>query len=363
MCFFVSPDYYYNKKIKNKFGNLFKVAYISAFYECQIITTTMKKIVLILACLSMLMCCKHEKGSEDSVKLPEMKGTIKISGAFALLPLVQVWTDEYSKKFPEIKFEITSTGSGQGIEDILSGKVDLGMISSEVPIEHDTMIWLAPVAKLGVIVIINNKNPYFDRIIKSGLTRDELSGIFSGQKKITWGDKFGNSGKDPMNVYCRSDKSGATDVLGKYLWLEAKDFKGQNAEGELEMLEFVKGDPLAIGYCNLVFLFDSATKGYNNDFSVVPIDMNSSGKIEEKESIYNSYDELAHAIWSGKYPCILTRDLSLGTKGIPSNPIVKEFLKWVMTDGQVFVEKNGYTEVRQSVVRCKVELLKLLDDQ
>jgi phosphate transport system substrate-binding protein len=53
-------------------------------------------------------------------------------------------------------------------------------------------------------------------------------------------------------------------------------------------------------------------------------------------------DDLIDAITSGKYPSPPARDLYLVSKGKPQKELVTRFLKWILSDGQKFVNEAGY---------------------
>ena len=62
----------------------------------------------------------------------KLKGTLSISGAFALYPLMTRWAEEFQKVHPDVQFDISAGGAGKGMTDAVSGAVDIGMVSREV---------------------------------------------------------------------------------------------------------------------------------------------------------------------------------------------------------------------------------------
>jgi phosphate transport system substrate-binding protein len=212
----------------------------------------MKNFLLpLFAAILILSSCKQGTIDHFSAS-PEHKGPVKITGAYALLPLTRTWVNEFRKNNPGVNFEIVALGSGGGLDALLSGATDLAMISAELPANADSQLWVTPVARLGVVLIFNTKNPYFEQIRKNGIKKDDLTALFSGQDPPSWGKMYGKNSADPVHVFIRSDKSGATAVLGKYLWLQPEEFRGTGVEGDSNMIIQVKNDPLAIGYCNFI---------------------------------------------------------------------------------------------------------------
>ena len=83
---------------------------------------------------------------------------------------------------------------------------------------------------------------------------------------------------------------------------------------------------------------------------VVPIDLNNNGRIDPEEEFYGSMNDLIDAIAKGKYPSPPARDLYFVTKGKPTNKLVIAFLKWVLADGQKFVNGTGYINLSGEII-------------
>ncbi|MCX6245281.1 MAG: substrate-binding domain-containing protein [Bacteroidetes bacterium] len=304
----------------------------------------------ILSLVFILAGCNSKTGKKETIVLSH-SDIITISGAYALSPIVSIWIAEFQKTHPYVKFKLNPNGSGGGLKDILSGKVDLAMISEKLPKGSDTALWVVPVARVGVVPIISGKNPYLDQIMKKGMTKEILNGLFSGKTEKTWGDLYGRPGKDPVKLYKRGDTSGAATVFAKYLSLSRDQVKGTAVSGEHQLIAEVEKDPLALSYCNFIYAFDPATKKFLDDLKVLPIDFWGKGTFEGKDNIFGTYDHLQRAMWLGKYPNALIRDLSLVTKGKPRTKEMVEFLYWIVTDGQKFLADNGYTELHSSDIQ------------
>ena len=89
-----------------------------------------------LACLivaTVLFTACNTKSNRSDAEPLSHQSEITVSGAYALSPLMQLWVAEFSKTHPYVKFKILPNGSDQGQRDILLGKVDMAMISAEIP--------------------------------------------------------------------------------------------------------------------------------------------------------------------------------------------------------------------------------------
>ncbi|MCX6250676.1 MAG: substrate-binding domain-containing protein [Bacteroidetes bacterium] len=303
------------------------------------------KILPAILMIMLFFGCRQVTTHQEN-ELTFHKGPIKITGAFALNPLVNTWITEFQKTHPAVQFDVKPNGSGNGLKDLSGGNNDIAMISSEVIPDKDSVFWVIPVARLGVVPIVSDKNPYLQKILKKGMTKDFLNAAFAGQKNpSTWGEIYGISARNPVKTYLRSDSSGATDVFGKFLWLSANEMKGIGVDGEAKMIEAVKNDPDALGYCNFIYAIDPKTQQFSAGIHIIPLDLNMNGLLDEKEDFYGNVSTLQRAMWSGRYPCVLNRNLYLVTKGKPATREVMQFLIWVLTEGQKMVAQEGYIEL------------------
>jgi phosphate transport system substrate-binding protein len=314
-------------------------------------------LLLVLPFVFLLTCCKQVSVHEER-SLPNHPGPIKITGAFALFPLTQVWVKEFQKTHPYTKFDVQAIGSGRGLKEIIDGKTDLAMISSDLPSGVDTFLWVIPVARLACVPVISPKNPHLQDILKGGIKKDDLSGLFSGNNLKSWGELSGKAQQDKPHVYVRSDSSGATDVLARFLWLQTAEMKGTPVDGEEKMMEAIKNDPLALGYCNFIYAIDLNSNKFKDDLVILPFDLNQNGKLDIKENFYDSVSHLQRAMWLGKYPCALTRNLYLVSNGKPATKEVVEFLIWVLTEGQKLVPAQGYIELHSFEIPPRLYALK-----
>ncbi|HTX88826.1 MAG TPA: substrate-binding domain-containing protein [Bacteroidales bacterium] len=319
------------------------------------------RLLLTVLSLSLILGCTPGKAPAPAASLPHHQGPIRITGAYALYPLTRLWVDEYSKTHPGALFDLTSGGTGTGLEAVLTGKADIGMVSNEIPYEADKVLWNAPVARLAVVPVINAKNPFLDLIREKGITHDQLSGIFAGTGPASWNRLYGSPKETPIHVYVRADKAGASQVWQNFLFLDSTEIKGIPVNGEDQLIDQVIRDPLAISYCNFVNACNPAAGKIRDGILVLAIDINHNGKIDPREDYTGDYTTLQRAMWSGRYPHVLVRDLYFVMKGKPASREVVDFLKWILTEGQNLIPNAGYIELHTSEIRCRMNFLNQID--
>jgi phosphate transport system substrate-binding protein len=311
-----------------------------------------KSTILILAIVSVLLnACGSNKNNSTNGKI---EGTITISGAFALYPLVNVWAEEFRKEYPDVRFNISGGGAGKGMTDMLNGAADIAMYSKDISqVETDQGAYGFSVTKDAVIPTISASHPLLQQIKNEGLKRNELAEIFLGKNSKKWK----NTATD-INVYTRSDASGAAEVWAKYLGGNAQEeLQGIAVFGDPGLAEAVKNDKNSIGYNNVIYVYDISSGNKYPGLEVAPIDINENGKIDTEENFYNSLGEITAAIADGRYPSPPSRELFLVSKGKPTSPAVIEFIKWVLTKGQEYIVSNGYIRLSQEVIDQQIKRL------
>ncbi len=320
--------------------------------------------VFLLFCIAIFYECKPGKSEKTKDTIPavtkvNVSGNFTISGAYALYPLVKKWSDDFMKIHPAVKIDLETGGTGQGIEDLLSKKSQLAMISRPLTDEDfDAGIWTIPVAKDGVAAIVNQKNPYIRRIMDQGLSSEEFLKVFTGNKPLTWGELLDTSGKEKVLVFTRTDESGAAEVLADFLNKEASDLKGTGVNGDDEMIKNVQKNPLATGFCNFSYAFDLSTGERIKDIQIVPLDIDYDNKIDRQELPFSNLEKAHRGLWLGLYPKRLCRELTIGSVGKPTDEAVIQFLKYVLIEGQKEVKTAGLCELNDVYTGYALDKLK-----
>ena len=286
-------------------------------------------------------------------------GQISISGAFALYPMVIRWADEYKKINPGVRFDISAGGAGKGISDALNGMVEIGMVSREIyPEEMKKGAFPIAVTKDAVVAVVSESNPSLNEILSKGLKKDAANNIWITGRCTTWAQAFGAKSASPIHVYTRSDACGAAEMWAKFFGKKQEDLLGVGVFGDPGLAQAVKKDPLGIGYNNIGYAFDATTRKQIKGLRVVPIDLNNNGKIDSDEDFYTSMNDLIAAIASGKYPSPPSRELYFVMKGSPkNNKVLTEFIRWVLTDGQKFVNDAGYISLPKEKIETQQKKL------
>ncbi len=275
----------------------------------------------------------------------EQRGSISLSGAWAIYPLAVKWAEAFKKIHPKVNIDISAGGAGKGMADALSGAVDIGMVSREIDkTENRRGAFPIFIAKDGVFATVSDKNPAIRRILSRGVTRQAFEHAYVSGRATTWKQLAGGPAA-PVHLYTRSDACGAASAFAAFLdKYKQENLKGIGVYGDPGLLEAVRRDPLGIGYNNLGFVFtgNNVVRG----IEIVPIDANRNGRVDPNERI-DSRDKAYQEIASGRYPG--ARRGFFVTKGKP-NGLTREFIEFTLSEAgtRVLEDVGGYVPLSKS---------------
>jgi phosphate transport system substrate-binding protein len=240
--------------------------------------------------------------------------TISVGGSTSVNPLMELLVAEYAKIRSNVKFNISATGSGDGIKGVPAGTCEIGMSSRELtPAEIGTGIDELVIAIDGIAVILNNANPI------ANLTQDQIRDIYTGA--VTRWEQLGAAAQGKTGgiaVVSREPGSGTRGAFEEILKFQDKLVRGAiEFDGTGAIKAEVSRNADAIGYISLGSV-DSTIKALSVD-SVAATTAN---------------------VVSGSYK--IARPFILMTKkGAPLNAETKAFLDWIMgSAGQNIVKTS-----------------------
>lgn len=324
------------------------------------------KYISIAILLVFLVACNTRKSSNigssrGAVDPGELKGTLTLSGAHALTPLAEEWASGFMKAYPGVEIIINDNGSLQGLNDLQSQKSQLAMISRALTDEESAGgIWAVPVAREGVAPVANASNPYIQGLMEMGLSIDEFRKVFIDSEEPAWGSLLGTSAKEKVKRYARISGSGASDAWAGFLYSEPSKIQGAMMESDEDLIRAVAADKYAIGFCNFSYAYKVPDGELRDGIKVIPFDLDFDDNINSTEYPFETLEKAHRALWLGLYPKVLCRNLFLASDGKPADPLVKEFIKYVLTTGQEKVLEAGLCELNNVHIRNALEELDLL---
>ncbi|HVP54511.1 MAG TPA: phosphate ABC transporter substrate-binding protein PstS [Candidatus Eisenbacteria bacterium] len=320
----------------------------------------------VVLCVLLLACC--------ALAQTQLNG----AGATFPYPIYSKWFNEYHNLHSDIQINYQSIGSGGGIRQVTAGTVDFG--ASDGPMT-DEQLAQSKVKLLHVPTVLGAVVPAYNIPGVSGevkFTPDILAGIFLG--KITnWSDasiaKVNPDIKFPsqaITVAHRSDGSGTTYIWTDYLSKISPDWRdtvgkgtsvkwpvGVGGKGNEGVAGLIRQLPGSIGYIELIYALQNkinygSVRNSSGQFIKASLESTTAAAAGVKVpadfrvSITNSPAKTAYPIAS--FTWLL----------IPTNPtdqnkgkILKDFLFWMLDQGQSMTEALSYAPLPKAVVELE----------
>jgi phosphate transport system substrate-binding protein len=316
-------------------------------------------------------------------------GTVLLNAAGATFPypMYSKWFDVYHQQHPNIQINYQSIGSGGGIRQVLAGTVDFG--ASDGPMTDDQIKEFKEKRGVDILhfpTVLGADVPSYNIPGVTGelnFTQKAIAGIFLGT--ITkWNDpEIANANKGvnlpnaDIIVVHRSDGSGTTYIWTDFLSKISDEWKnkvgkgtsvnwpvGLGGKGNEGVSGLVKQTPDAIGYIELIYAVQNnipygkvqnpAGKFVKADLAGVTAAAASMKDMPEdfRVSITNAPGATSYPVSSFTWLLIPAR-ISDAAK----RDAIKDFLKWMLNDGQGMTEALAYARLAKPVITKELKAI------
>jgi phosphate transport system substrate-binding protein len=254
------------------------------------------------------------KGAEDTSGSAAAY-TVTVAGSTSVNPLMELLTADYRKQHGNVSFNISATGSGDGIKAVPAETAEIGMSSRELSAaEKGTGIDEHLIAIDGIAVIVNPGNPL------SNLTVAQIRDIYTGAV-TNWNQVGGKAGK--IAVVSREPGSGTRGAFEEIVKFQDKLVKGATEfDGTGAVIAEISRNADAIGYISLGSV-SGAVKALNVD-----------GTAASTANVVNGSYKISRPF------------LLLTKKGRSLNPETTAFLNWILSPPGQAIVKTSWIAVK-----------------
>ena len=303
---------------------------------------------------------------------------LNAAGATFPYPMYSKWFDVYHQAHSNVQINYQSIGSGGGIRQLLDKTVDFG--ASDGPM-NDDQLKQATVPILHFPTVMGADVPSYNvpgLSAELNFTPEVLSGVFLG--KITkWNDAAiasANPGvklpADDIVVVHRSDGSGTTYIFTDYLSKVSPEWQtkvgkatsvnwpvGLGGKGNEGVAGLIQQTPDSLGYIELIYAIQNKIaygRVKNSSGAFVKADL-ASVSAAAAAAAKAMPDDFRVSITDPQgnkaaYPIASFTWLLIPSKfaDTAKRDAVKDFLKWMMTDGQQYCEGLSYAKLPKEVI-------------
>ena len=309
---------------------------------------------------------------------------LNAAGATFPYPIYSKWFDQYHTAHSNVQINYQSIGSGGGIRQLLDKTVDFGasdgpmnddqLKQAKVPILHFPTVLGAAVPSYKVPGVQTDLN----------FTPEALAGIFLG-KISKWNDPAiasANPGvklpKDDIVVVHRSDGSGTTYIWTDYLSKVSPEWQskvgkgtsvnwpvGLGGKGNEGVSALLEQTPDSIAYIELIYAIQNKiqygkVKNSSGEFIKADLGSVSAAAAATAKTMPDDFRvSITDPAGKGAYPISSFTWLLIPSKfdDAAKRDVVKDFLKWMLTDGQKFAEPLAYAPLPKEVVAKELKAI------
>jgi len=185
----------------------------------------------------------------------EKRHAVVIAGSTSVQPYAEILAEEFMILDSKNEIDIQGGGSSAGITAVETGTADIGM-SSRALKDSEQHLWSIEIAKDGLAMIINPRNPI------QNLTLAQIRGIYAADIP-TWSELGGVNAK--IHIITREEGSGTRSAFEE-LMMDGRRITPraivQDSNGAVRQL--VADDPHSIGFLSLG-LVDNTVKALHLD--------------------------------------------------------------------------------------------------
>lgn len=181
----------------------------------------------------------------------DLSGSISLAGSTSMEKLCEALSESFMEANPGVAVTVEYTGSGAGIESLVSGSIDIGDSSRALKDEEKSEGAVENIVAIdGIAVVTDTANEVTD------VTAEQLKQIYTGE--ITnWSELGGQD--EAIVVIGREAGSGTRDAFEELLDVADNCAYAQELDSTGAVLATVASTPGAIGYVSLDVVDDTVT--------------------------------------------------------------------------------------------------------
>lgn len=296
----------------------------------------MRKIRLIQFAIALLFF------SINAIAQPGSKQEINIKSARFAAPLVEKWADEYEKINPGVNISVSTQATDEG--------VDLQLVGAEDAADtKGTGHTIAYTGRYALLPIVNVSNPLLSELNKKKLNSKRLQDFFflDGQIDVT----DNSSGDHEVTIYSGNNADSFAGLFASHFGYSPADIKGRKISGDdIFLINAVQKDQTSAAFNSLNYIFDLETRRLKSDIALLPLDLKRSQHEVLQEA---DADKTIELLENESIPLIPVQHIGFVYQS--DNAATKEFLHWVLSEGQKFNHAFGFLQTEAEILSAQLK--------
>jgi glycine cleavage system H lipoate-binding protein/ABC-type phosphate transport system substrate-binding protein len=318
------------------------------------------KILVFIAIYSLIFSStSNEKIFANSI--PQIEDSICIVTTPNLYNLTTDWINEYCRINPNAKIKINTLSEALPVNALTETK-NLFVFSDEFTSEsRNESLWRMVIGLDAIVPVINANNPFIEELYQQGVATNKIAQVAESREMQNWSTVLVKGKDKPISLYLTSSESTHSDIA-KFLKIDNNRIKGISLGSDTEIISAIQKDIFSIGFCKVSSIIDPKSHEIFKELRLLPIDKNGNGKIDYSEKIYDDLGTFLRGVWIGKYSKELCNSIYITSSNKPSNQSEIAFLEWVVTNGQQYMNPNGFSDLTSNQKLANIKSLRDKED-
>lgn len=272
------------------------------------------------------------------------QNTISIKGQKLVSPLLNKWVSEYKNINSELKIEEAhKNNQNADVELIVTDQPDSLLSGKEV----------FYVVKYALLPVVSKNYIYTENLEKEKYNKKKLRDIFFEKNLLDDDDNKPSKLAERFTVYSGNKKESGASVFAAHFGYPANDLRGTKIAGDdIFLLNAINKDNTGVTFNSLSYLYDLSTRQLKSEIKLLPLDL----KKEYREILESaSIDDVLTLIETEDVDLIPVQKIGFVINSSTSNkPEVRNFIKWVLTEGQQYNHDYGFLRLSRETQLAQV---------
>lgn len=261
--------------------------------------------------------------------------------------LFSKWVNEYAKtNNSNLKIEeLAKNASGADIELVIAEQADSLLDGKQV----------VYVLEYALLPVVSKNYADIESLNKEKFNKKKLTEIFF-EKDLLSDDERPSKLSKKFTVYSGNRKDSGANAFASHFGYATSSLRGKKIAGDdIFLLNAISKDNTGVTFNSLSYLYDLSTRELKADIKLLPLDV----KKEHRQILESAtIDEVIALVENEDIDLIPTQKIGLVINNVQNaKPEVKDFVKWVLTEGQRYGHDYGFLQLDKNEQLAQVKVV------
>ena len=242
-------------------------------------------------------------------------------------PLVEKWVAEYQKFNAQVDFQFKSGKSQDNEPNSILFVTD----------GSDGVFF----ARYAVLPVTARQSEAARLIGSHKLNARKLRSLFFVEDELDEDEDDDDSQEEQLHIYTGTSQASASHLYATHFGEETADYRGKKISGDDSYLNVaISRDPLGVTVNALSNLFNLESRQLREELALLPLDLDKQGRTVLSDG---RLDDIIALLEEQQYS-----EIPIGKAGLAydrSNPLLSDFVHWVLTYGTQYVHEYGLLQL------------------